>query len=393
MHPAIQQLAHSAALVSIRHHLDVQRIVRDAVAVQQIPAPTFQEGARAAFVKERFARYPLQNIRVDDLHNVYGRWVGARPDGPALLVSAHTDTVFSMETDLRTRHKGERLYGPGLGDNSLGVAALLALLDIFQAHALRPAADIWFVANSREEGLGDLGGIRAVWKILGERLGAAVVIEGMALGCVYHAGIAVRRLHVTCHAPGGHSWHHFGQPSAIHGLVQLGERIITITPPRQPRTTYNIGLIEGGQSVNSLATSAEIYLDLRSEDPDTLAALEQRIMSDIDDLRRPGLDFTVDVVGDRPAGQIPADHPLVQLAMSALETVGIEGVHENGSTDANALLANGLPTVTTGITYGGHAHRPDEFIEIPPISDGIWQLVLLVLAAAGQLRTWAGLAG
>jgi acetylornithine deacetylase/succinyl-diaminopimelate desuccinylase-like protein len=293
--------------------------------------------------------------------------------------------VFPAETDLTIRRDQDRIYGPGLGDNSLGVAGLLAVLDTLQKYHIQPKSDIWFVANSREEGLGDLGGIRAVWSTIGPKLGSAIVLEGMALGRVYNAGIAVRRLHITCHAPGGHSWLHFGQPSAIHGLIDLGSRITAIHPPTEPRTTYNIGLIEGGHSVNSLATSASLYLDLRSEERTSLAALEQKVMRAVETTQKAELTFSTEVVGDRPAGQIPTGHPLVQLAAATLRYVGLNALYETGSTDANVLLANGLPTVTIGISYGGHAHREDEFIETGPIPKGIWQTILLALGAADYL--------
>lgn len=378
----IQELNRS--LIPIRQSLNVQKMLDDAVRIQQVPAPTFHEKKRAAYIQKCFAHYDLQDVGMDDVYNVYGRLAGTDSSRPALLVSAHTDTVFLEETDLTIRREEGRIYGPGLGDNSLGVAGLLALMDIFQANKIRPAADIWFVANSREEGLGDLGGIKAVWERLQHRIGAAVVIEGMAFGRVYHAGIAVRRLHITCQCSGGHSWLHFGQPSAIHGLIDLGSCIISLTPPSYPRTTYNIGLIEGGHSVNSLATSAGLYLDLRSEEPATLAVLEQQVLSAMRNLQRPGMDFRSEVVGDRPSGHLDIQHPLVQLAAEALSTVNIQAVFETGSTDANALLAHGLPTVTVGLSYGGQAHRLDEFIETDPVADGIWQLVLLILAAANQ---------
>jgi tripeptide aminopeptidase len=385
---ALQELAQSELMLSIRRQIDIERILKNAIAVQQIPSPTFGEERRAAYIRDRLAQCALQDLTMDAVHNVYGRWPGTAPGSPALLVSAHIDTVFPPETDLTVRREPEQAYGPGLGDNSLGVAALLALLDIFDTHHLCPTVDVWFAADSREEGLGDLGGIRAVWDTLGPRLGAAIVVEGMALGHIYHAGIAVRRLHIACHAPGGHSWLHFGQPSAIHGLVDLGARIIALSPPGQPRTTYNIGLISGGHSINSLATYADLYLDLRSEDPASLAALEEQVVSMVDALRRPGLDFAIRVVGDRPAGRISVKHPLVQLASAVLESIGHQPIYDNGSTDANVLLANGLPAITVGVSQGGHAHRPDEYIEIAPIADGIWQLVLLTLAAANQVPTW-----
>ena len=385
---AIAILAHSPDMVAIRETLAPDRILEDAIAIQQIPAPTFAEGQRAAAIFQRFSQSGLEDVYQDDVFNVCGRWPGRDPSRPALLVSAHTDTVFPAGTDLTVRRAGERVYGPGLGDNSLGVASLFALLDIFQTRQIRPMADIWLAANSREEGLGDLGGIRAIWDRLGDRLGAAIVIEGMALGRVYHAGIAVRRLRIVCRAPGGHSWLHFGQPSAVHGLIRLGAAITDFQPPAEPRTTYNIGLIHGGHSVNSLATQAEMYLDLRSEDPASLAALEEEVWQAARQAEQPNLSFSIDVVGDRPAGKIGADHPLVRLATAALDAIDQPVAYEKGSTDANVLLANGLPAVTIGNSYGAHAHRLDEYIETAPIANGIWQLLLLTLSAAEQLHTW-----
>ncbi|NDJ78241.1 MAG: M20/M25/M40 family metallo-hydrolase [Chloroflexi bacterium] len=384
----IADLVQSPLLAAIRQQIAPERIIDDAIAIQQVAAPTFDEGRRAALVREQFARYTLKDISTDAVYNVYGRRPGQHPDKPALLVSAHLDTVFPLETDLAVRHAGERIYGPGLGDNSLGVAGLLALLNLFHTHEMHLPVDVWFVANSREEGLGDLGGIRAVWETLGHQLGAAIVLEGMALGHIYHAGIAVRRLRITCTAPGGHSWLHFGQASAIHSLMALGAEITSLTPPVQPRTTFNIGLISGGHSINSLATMAELYLDLRSEETSTLAALEQQVRDAIERLREPGVDFAVDVVGDRPAGSIPADDPLVALAAAALHTIDQDVAYESGSTDANVLLANGLPTVTVGISRGGNAHRLDEYIETAPIADGVWHLLLLALAAANTVSEW-----
>lgn len=384
----LHTLAESPALQAIRAALDPAALLANAAAIQQIPAPTFHEARRAAAIAEQFAACGALDISVDDRHNVIGRWPGQHSEAPALLVAAHTDTVFPAETDLTLRREGARLYGPGIGDNSLGVAALLAVLHTLAHHDLHPPADIWFAANSCEEGLGDLAGIRAVWQTLAGRLGAAIVLEGMALGRIFHAGIAVRRLHIACQAPGGHSWLHFGQPSAIHSLIQLGARVLELHPPAQPRTTYNIGLIHGGHSVNSLATTADLYLDLRSEDPQELAALEARVRAAVDALDQPPVAFTIDVVGDRPAGRIPPDHPLVALAIAALATIGISASLESGSTDANWLLAQGLPAVTVGITHGGQAHRLDEYIETTPLADGLWHLILLVLATAHTLQAW-----
>lgn len=385
----IHSLAQTPALCTLRQCINAETVIANAITIQQIAAPTFYEATRAQMIEERFRQSGLENIHRDDMHNVYGCWKGSDTNRPALLISAHTDTVFTADTDLTIRYEHKRIYGPGLGDNSLGVAGLLALLDLFNAANMQPASTIWFVANSREEGLGDLGGIRAVWSKLGTQLGAAIVLEGMALGRIYHQGIAVRRLHITCKAPGGHSWLHFGQPSAIHGLIELGARITAKQVPRTPRTTYNIGMINGGHSVNSIATTADLYLDLRSESSDTLAELEGKIRDDIAAVQHAPLSFEVELVGDRPSGSIPAQHPLVQMAAAALAEIDYKAIYENGSTDANVLLANKLPTVTVGISHGGQAHRLDEYIDTEPIADGIWHLVLLTLATAEHLHHWS----
>lgn len=383
----IAQFASEPALVALHTRLvtNLPRVVERAVAVQQIAAPTFHEENRAKYVRQQFEALGLVSIEVDALHNVYGRLPGQDSNRPAVLISAHTDTVFDADTVLDTRSENGRIYGPGLGDNSLGVAALLTLAEILRDTPL--PADVWFVANSCEEGMGNLDGIRAAYQKLASRVGTAIVVEGMAFGRVYHAGIAVRRLEITCRAGGGHSWLHFGQPSAIHGLLQLGADITRLTVPASPRTTYNVGVIDGGQSVNSIASIASMLLDMRSEARHTLETLEDQVRSLVNQHRTPDLEFEVKVVGDRPAGEIPLTHPLVVLARDVLIYLGAQPIFEAGSTDANVLLAAGLPTITIGISYGGNAHRLDEFIEPAMIQHGLWQLILLTAGAANGMAS------
>jgi len=382
----VTRLAAAPAMTALRHALTarVPQLLDEAVTIQQIPAPTFHEERRAAYVYERFRNLPTldpDSVLIDDLYNVYGRLPGADPAAPALLVSAHTDTVFEQHTPLTAHRYKDTIHGPGIGDNSLGVAAVLALADLFSQFERLPA-DIWFVANSREEGMGDLGGIRGVYERLKGRIGYAIVIEGMALGHIYIGGIAVRRLKISCSGPGGHSWLHFSRGSAIHALMRLGANIAALRPPESPRTTYNIGVVSGGQSVNTIAPYAEMLLDMRSETREGLAALERTIMSLVESARTADLSFKVEVVGDRPAGHIPKTHPLPSLAADIMRHIGQVATFESGSTDANLLLAAGLPAVTVGITTGANAHRTDEYIDIPPVWDGMYQLALLVAGAA-----------
>ena len=352
------------------------------IYIQQIAAPTFDEKKRAEYVAGQFRALGLDAIEVDDVYNVYGVLRGARRDVPGVLLSAHIDTVFPADTDLTTRTEGSLIYGPGLGDNCMGVAGMLAFIEYMRRQNIIPDCDLWFVAPSREEGLGDLGGMKQAFRRVRDLIGMVINIEGLAFGHVYHAGIAVRRLHITASAEGGHSWLHFGRASATHSIVQLGARITELTPSIRPRTTFNIGMLEGGQGINVIATSAGLWLDLRSEESGTLNELEQRVRQEIEWLSSPDLTFRIDVVGDRPAGRIDPEHPLVECAMKALRLLGVSGALEIGSTDGNVPLSAGCPTITIGITRGGNAHRLDEYIETKPIAAGVQQLILIVLASA-----------
>ncbi len=356
--------------------------IEQAISLQQIPAPTFAEKPRAEYVVQQFRALGLEQIDIDRLYNVYGLLPGRQSTQRGVMLAAHTDTVFPPETDLTIHRDGDLIYGPGLGDNSLGVAGILGAVSGLRRSGIMPERDLWIVATTREEGLGDLGGMRAAFKRMQPRVASVINVEGLAFGHVYHAGIAVRRLKISARTPGGHSWLHFGRPSAIHAIVQLGARITAIDPPQNPRTTYNIGLIEGGQSINSIATQAAIWLDMRSEERGALAAFEQRVRDQIAALSSPDVQFSIEIVGDRPAGSIATNHPLVEQALAALMQVGMRGTLETGSTDGNVPLSEGCPAVTVGISRGGNAHRLDEYIEVSPVASGLRQLILLTLASA-----------
>lgn len=358
--------------------------IEQALAIQQIAAPTFHERPRAEYVAQVYESLGLEQVHIDELFNVSGLLRGSASDLTGVMLSAHTDTIFSSETDLTIRRQNECIFAPGLGDNSIGVAGLLAMPYAFQRMNIQPERDLWLVATSREEGLGDLGGMRAAFNTLKRRIHYIINLEGLAFGHIYHAGIAVRRLHVTATTPGGHSWLHFGRPSATHAIVQLGAHITEIQPTQSPRTTYNIGMIEGGEAINAIASQASLWLDMRSEDRASLEALEAQVRKHIAALSKGEITFTIQVVGDRPAGHLDPNHPLVQGALAALAQVGVRGTLETGSTDGNVPLSEGCPAVTVGITRGGNAHRLDEYIDTAPVLDGLRQLMLLTLAAASR---------
>ncbi len=385
---SIVRLSHSAILKNAREAIHKDDIVNTAIRIQQIAAPTFAEKSRAEYVQTLFRQLKLERVDMDEVYNVYGWLPSERPDAPTLLISAHTDTVFPAETDLSIRFEDDQIYAPGLGDNSLGVSALLGLAEIFKNTGIPHEANLCFVANTREEGLGDLGGMRAVMNRLRDKVKAVIVLEGMALGRIYHAGIGVRRYKLTVTCPGGHSWLHFGSSSAIHALMQFGSELLKIEAPESPRTTYNIGVIGGGTSVNTIASEAYCYIDLRSEGSAALKKLEQDVMDTAARLTREDVRFHFELVGNRPAGSIPADHPLVRLAVDAHEAIHMKTELDGSSTDANIPLSEGIPAVCVGVSYGGNAHRLDEYIETAPIELGMWQLVLLTTAASNAISTW-----
>ncbi|MBX0330449.1 M20/M25/M40 family metallo-hydrolase [Oscillochloris sp. ZM17-4] len=374
--PAVQRASADLA--------DYRPVLETAIAVQQVPAPTFDERRRGELVVERMRGLGLQDVEHDAIGNVYGRRPG-RSRQPGLLVSAHLDTVFPIETDLRIRRDGERVYGPGIGDNSTGVAGLLHLADAFQRHDLPNRGDVWFVANVGEEGLGDLRGIRAAVDRLRDHVAAVVVLEGCDFGTLHHQAIGVRRYRIEAAAPGGHSWGNYGNPSAIHALVRLASRISELSVPRAPRTTFNIGVIEGGTSVNTIAQHASMLLDMRSVSASALADLAAQV----DRLVRaaaaehPDVRVSATTVGDRPSGTIPREHPLVQAAVGAYQAAGATISFQQSSTDANIPLSQGLPAICVGITDGGNAHRLDEFILPQNLGPGMQALLLLSMAACG----------
>ena len=355
----------------------VKRMVELAIQIQQIPAPTFHEEKRAEFIYKLFVDEQLNDVRLDEAGNVLACLRG-RGEAKPLIVSAHMDTVFPAETDLSVKRGPELIHGPGLGDNSTGVAALFGLLWSLREDAIPLPGDVWFVANVGEEGLGNLRGMKAIVERFGADVHAYLVLEGLALGHVYHRAVGVRRYRVSAHTSGGHSWSDYGQPSAIHELAKLVVSLASLNLPAHPRTTMNVGKISGGTSVNVIASEASFDLDLRSEGQEALAELVASAEKLIQHANRPGVEVEAEVIGQRPAGEIPINHPLVLLAKDCLREVGLEPGLISGSTDANVPLSKGYPAIVLGVTTGGSAHTIHEYIHTAPIAQGMEQLVKFV---------------
>ncbi|MBI3160036.1 MAG: M20/M25/M40 family metallo-hydrolase [Chloroflexi bacterium] len=356
------------------------RVLNLAQRIQQIPAPTFYEHERALFVEGLFRSEQLADVSRDELDNVYARLPG-ESDRDCLVVSAHLDTVFPATEDLTLTIEPGRISGAGLGDNSLGVAGLLGLLWGLRESSQILRGDLWLVANVGEEGLGNLRGMRAVVDRFADRPVGYVVLEGMALGKIYHQSLGVERFRITCTTPGGHSWVDHGAPSAIHVLAEFCHTLLQMELPKEPRSTLNIGRMRGGTSVNTIAADAELEIDLRSVEAVALATLVANVQTLAARMTRPEVSIAVEPIGQRPAGGIPGDHPLVDLAADVLREVGEEPEIAIGSTDANIPHSRGLPSICIGLTRGGGAHTHNEFVYPELLERGLRQLCVVATRA------------
>ncbi|HSB67291.1 MAG TPA: M20/M25/M40 family metallo-hydrolase [Anaerolineales bacterium] len=364
----------------------LDRIIDLAIQIQQIPSPTFGEMHRAEFIRDQFLNIGAMDVSTDEYGDVYVHLIG-RGEKPPLIISAHLDTVFPAGTSLTCTRTGERIYGPGIGDNSLGLAGLFGLYWSYnqknnqQVHHSKLAGDLWLIANVGEEGLGDLKGMKAVVDRFGSTPLAYLVLEGMSLGQIYVRGLGVRRYRIQVHTKGGHSWVDYGNPSAIHEIADLIMKIKSMSVPIEPRSSINVGMIHGGTSVNTIAAEASLELDLRSESPETLNTMIEQVLGLVDVANQSyqqSVQVCSEVIGDRPAGQIPIDHPIVKASIECFARKGINVQLNIGSTDANVPLSRGYPAICMGLTVGAGSHTLGEYIEIKPVSQGFSILTDLV---------------
>ncbi len=361
----------------------VEPIAELAIAVASVPAPTNDEMERAGFVSVTLERLGYADVSTDALSDVVGRIPG-RSSASALLLAGHIDTVFPRDTPISISRNGDVLSGPGIGDNSLSVAAVAMVRGALKQLEFEPPVDIFVTGNVGEEGLGDLRGMRAVMDAL-PQVGAAIAVEGHSLGRVTNRAVGSRRLKVTVTGPGGHSWGDAGRPSAIHELARLVTRLDEIELTGDPKTSLNVGMFTGGISVNTIAPEAVAIIDIRSVSAASLASLVGKVERLISEAEQPGVSVNVEVVGDRPAGALPSDSGLVPIAVDVLAALGMDAVCDASSTDANIPISRGIPSMCIGLTTGGNVHRPDEYIRVRPIATGFAQLLLNTILVSEAL--------
>ena len=359
----------------------------------EIPAPSFQESERAAAVKVLLSAVGLE-VSTDKAGNVIGLLRG-ESDKELVILSAHLDTVFPTGTDVKVHRDKSRMTAPGISDNGAGLVALVAVARALHEARIQPRRTILFVADVGEEGEGNLRGMRALVDAYRERLKAVIVLDGSSIDHVTTKALASRRVEVVITGPGGHSWSDFGIPNPINALVRGSVRFINTRVPSSPRTTYNLGQIEGGTSVNSIPHEARLKVDLRSEGDDELIRLESALrdciaagirdeMETARDRSKGKLEWRLDLLGSRPGGELAPNSPLLATLRAADEAVHNQSRLERASTDANIPLSLGIEAIAIGAGgNGGGAHSLQEWYESDGRETGLQRVLLTLLGSSG----------
>jgi acetylornithine deacetylase/succinyl-diaminopimelate desuccinylase-like protein len=360
----------------------------------EIPAPTFQESDRAAAVKVLFSAVGLE-VSTDKVGNVIGLLRGTN-EKEIVVLSAHLDTVFPAGTDVTVHREKNRMSAPGISDNGAGLAALVAVARAIHEARIRPQRNILFVADVGEEGEGNLRGMRAIVDAYRDRLKAVIVLDGSSIDHVTTKALASRRVEVVIAGPGGHSWSDFGIPNPINALVRGSVRFINTRVPAIPRTTFNLGQIEGGTSINSIPHEARLKVDMRSEGEDELIRLEAALRDCINngvrdemessrDRSKGKLEWKLEVLGSRPGGELGPNSQLLTALRAADEFVGNQSRLERASTDANIPLSLGIEAVSIGAGgNGGGAHSLQEWYESDGREIGLKRVLLTLMGATGM---------
>jgi tripeptide aminopeptidase len=374
---------------------DDARTVADLRRLTEIPSPPFMEQARARVYADMLRQAGADSVWFDDLGNVIALRRG-RTGGRTLALTGHLDTVFPEGTDVRIRERGDTLYAPGVGDDTRGITAVLAVLRALEAGGVETRDDVLFIGTLGEEGLGDLRGVKHLFRDGGPRIDAFISIDGSGDDRIVHRGLGSHRYRVQFDGPGGHSWGAFGTANPLHAMgraVALFDDAAARFTADGPRTSYNVGRVGGGTSVNSIPFEAWMEVDMRSESPQSLNMIDsifhasvQRALDEENTGRRRGdaLTVNVEMVGDRPSGDIPADNPFVMRAGAVTLQLGLEPQLQISSTDSNIPISKGIPAITIGGGgTAGNAHAPEEWWLNEDGPRGIKRALLIVLAEAG----------
>jgi acetylornithine deacetylase/succinyl-diaminopimelate desuccinylase-like protein len=383
---------HSAFLYLHNQEAEFRRWQRE---LSEIPAPPFGEAVRSEWLRSRFIALGLEDVHSDELGNVFGL-LAPKPQAPLIAISAHLDTVFPSGTALKTREEGNRLFGPGISDNAAGVVAVLGMAAAIKRTQLKPETNIVFIGNVGEEGEGNLRGMRHLFSVPRWRdaIQSLLVIDGAGTDTFVNQALGSRRFEVTFRGPGGHSWSDFGVPNPIVLLSRALARFSEVHIPDSPRTTFNIGVVTGGTSVNSIPESAAARVDLRSASMEELQKLEDRLRECVAEAwneeplaYRAGdtkVTLAIENIGDRPAADLPNDARILQLVRATDKHLGIKSLPRLASTDANVPLSLGIEATTIGAGGdGGGAHTLREWFDCSHRDLGLKRILLVLLALTG----------
>lgn len=370
-------------------------ITEEQVRICSVPASPFGEQQRAEYLSRKFSEIGLTEVEIDDEGNCLGLLKGSSQT-PLLVVSAHLDTVFSKDTDFTVTRRNEKLFAPGIADDGCGLAAVIALAQEIQNEQIPIEGSILFVGTVGEEGEGNLRGVRHLFTKgrWATQIAAFLSFDGPGLDRVTNRALGSHRYRVEITGPGGHSWGDFGLPNPVHAIGRAISRLAVYPAPKEPRTTFNVGRIEGGTSVNSIPSQASIEVDLRSTAERELQRLDaffRRAMREAVDeensTRRvgdPPLNLKVDLIGERPTGETRADSPIVEIALEATRALGVWPRLDQSSTDSNLPISLGIPAITLGAGgNSGSSHSLDEWYDPRERDLGLKRGLLVILGVVG----------
>jgi tripeptide aminopeptidase len=376
---------------------DHDRFVKELIALTEIPAPPFKEERRARAYLAMLQQHGLSEVQRDEEGNVMGirRGTGG---GPMLAVLAHLDTVFPEGTDVKVRRDGTRLMAPGIGDDTRALALMLSVIRAMNAAKLETRSDILFVGNVGEEGEGDLRGVKYLLRKgkHKDRIKQVLAIDGGEQGTITRGGVGSKRYRVTFKGPGGHSYGAFGLVNPAYAMAASIARLSDVQVPSSPRTTFNVGVVSGGTSVNSIPSEVSMDVDIRSEACAELAKVDATFLaivkSAVDDenrarsVREGRIEAEPTVIGERPCGETAMDAPILKTAAAVVQAFGLKPSYNISSTDSNIPMSMGIPALTIGRGGpGGRSHSPDEWTDVAPpgIAESVEVALAIILAIAG----------
>jgi tripeptide aminopeptidase len=377
---------------------DYDRFVRELIMLTEIPAPPFKEEGRAKVYLDLLRRQGLSDVEMDREGNVMGLRKGTGAT-PMLAVVAHLDTVFPEGTDVTVKRAGTKLRAPGIGDDTRGLALMLAVVRAMDAAKMRTTSDILFVGGVGEEGQGDLRGVKYLFREgrYRDRIKQLLAIDGSDQARIVRGGVGSKRYRVAFKGPGGHSYGAFGLVNPAYAMAAAIARFSDIQVPFSPKTTFNVGVVSGGTSVNSIPSAVSMDVDIRSEScaelkkvDETFRAIVKGAVDDENRVRstREGkIEVEPKVIGERPCGETAMDSALVRTTTAAVEAFGLKPSYSISSTDSNIPMSLGIPALTIGTGgSGGRAHAPDEWVDVEPsaAARGVEVALAIILAAAGQ---------